>query len=269
MALRFALNHMAAPRLGLTEFFRLAASLGITEVEIRNDLDGRPLRDGTPAETVGIAAAQAGVGIVSINALQRFDDWSATREREAAELARYAAACRARGVVLVPTNDGSGGAGAERRARLRRALRGLHPILADQGILGMVEPLGFSSSSLRSKREAAEAMEEAGVGHRFGLVHDTFHHAIAQEPDLYPALTAIIHVSGVTDPAVPFSGMRDFHRGLVDAGDRLDSAGQISALVAAGYSGTVSFEPFSAEVHGLADPAPAIRASMEHLTSRL
>ena len=58
---------MAAPRLGLIEFFRLAASLGITEVEIRNDLEGRPIRDGTSPEAVGAAAAEASVTIVSIN----------------------------------------------------------------------------------------------------------------------------------------------------------------------------------------------------------
>ena len=267
MALRFALNHMVAPSLGLVEFFRLAASLGIVEVEIRNDLDGRPLRDGTSPEAVRDAAARVGVAIISINALQRFDDWTTTREREAHELARYAGACEARGVVLVPANDGSGGADGERQMRLRSALRALEPILADQGILGLVEPLGFATSSLRSKREAAEAIDEIG-GRRFGLVHDTFHHALAGEPEAYPELTALIHVSGVTDPKARLADLRDSHRGLLDAGDRLDSAGQIRALVAGGYAGPVSFEPFAAEVHALANPARAIRASMDYLTTR-
>jgi 2-keto-myo-inositol isomerase len=266
--LRFALNHMVAPGLGLVEFFRLAATLGVAEVEIRNDLDGRPIRDGTPPETVREAAARLGLTIFSINALQRFDDWCTAREREARDMARYAAACEARGVVLVPTNDGSGGADVERQARLRRSLRMLEPILTDHGILGLVEPLGFATCSLRSKREAAEAIEETGVGVRFGLVHDTFHHALARERGLYPALTTLTHLSGVTDRTVPLSELRDSHRGLVDAGDRLDTAGQISALVAGGYHGPVSFEPFAAEVHALVDPARAIRASMDYLTTR-
>ena len=260
---------MVAPRLGLIEFFQLAASLGIAEVEIRNDLDGRPLRDGTPPETVRTAAARVGVAIVSINALQRFDDWSSEREREAVHLARYAATCGAGGVVLVPINDGFGGTAGERGTRLRRALRGLEPILADRGVLGLVEPLGFSTCSLRSKREAVEAIEEIGGGQRFRLVHDTFHHALAREPELYPASTALMHVSGVADPAVSLSDLRDLHRGLVAAGDRIDALGQIRALASAGYAGPLSFEPFAAEVHGLADPAPAIRASMDHLTTRL
>lgn len=267
MVLRFALNHMVAPSLGLVEFFRLAASLGIAEIEIRNDLDGRPIRDGTSPEAVREAAARVGLAIISINALQRFDDWTTAREREARELARFAGACGARGMVLVPTNDGSGGADGERQTRLRSAIRALEPILADQDILGLVEPLGFATCSLRSKREAAEAIKEIG-GQRFGLVHDTFHHALAGEPEAYPALTTLIHVSGVTDPTVRLADLRDSHRGLVDARDRLDAAGQISALVAGGYAGPVSFEPFAAEVHALANPARAIRASMDYLTTR-
>jgi 2-keto-myo-inositol isomerase len=259
---------MVAPGLGLVEFFGLAASLGVEDVEIRNDLDSRPIRNGTPADTVREAAARLGLTIISINALQRFDDWSAGREREARDLARYAAACEARGVVLVPTNDGLGAAGGERRARLRRSLRSLEPILTDHGILGLIEPLGFATCSLRSKREAAEAIQDIDGGERFGLVHDTFHHALAREPELYPALTALTHVSGVTDRTAPWADLRDSHRRLVDAGDRLDSVGQIRALVAGGYHGPVSFEPFAAQVHALADPAPAIRASMDYLTSR-
>jgi 2-keto-myo-inositol isomerase len=260
---------MVAPRLGLQEFFQLAASLRIEEVEIRNDLDGRPLRDGTPPETVRVAAARAGRTIISINALQRFDDWSAAREREAVELARYAAASGARGVVLVPANDGPHGTDGERRSRLRRALRSLLPILADRDILGLVEPLGFATCSLRSKREAVEAIDDADVGARFRLVHDTFHHTLAGEPELYPARTGLAHVSGVTDSTIALADMRDVHRQLVDAGDRLDSVGQIKALVAAGYDGPFSFEPFAPEVHGLADPIAATEASMAYLTTHL
>jgi 2-keto-myo-inositol isomerase len=170
--------------------------------------------------------------------------------------------------VLVPTNDGSGGSDGERHARLRAALRAIEPILADQGLPGLVEPLGFATCSLRSKREAAEAIEAMDGRGRFELVHDTFHHALAREPELYPALTGLTHVSGVTDRTTPLADLRDSHRGLVDAADRLDTAGQISALVAGGYAGPVSFEPFAAEVHALANPARAIRASMDYLTTR-
>jgi 2-keto-myo-inositol isomerase len=264
----FALNHIVAPRLGLAELCRLAAGLAITRIEIRNDLPGQPVADGTPPEAVAAAAARSGVTIISINALQRFDDWGPAREREARELARYAEAAGARALVLVPTNDGSGRARDDRGTRLQRALRGLRPILADHGLLGLVEPLGFETSSLRFKAEAAEAIEAAG-GQSFRLVHDTFHHALAAEAELVPSLTGLVHISGVNDVTVPRSGMRDLHRGLVDPGDRLDTVGQIAALVAAGYDGPFSFEPFADEVHALSDPRAAIAASMDHIRTRL
>ena len=48
--LRFALNHMAAPQLDLAAFFALARQLGLSEVEIRNDIAGEAILDGTPAD---------------------------------------------------------------------------------------------------------------------------------------------------------------------------------------------------------------------------
>ena len=44
---RFALNHMTAPRLQIRDFFRLAHRSGLSEVEIRNDLSGNAILDGT------------------------------------------------------------------------------------------------------------------------------------------------------------------------------------------------------------------------------
>jgi 2-keto-myo-inositol isomerase len=269
VSLRFALNHMAAPRLHLTEFFRLAGSLGIAEVEIRNDLHGQAISDGTPPEVVRAAAAEADLSIVSINALQRFNAWTQARAAEATELADYASASAAQGLVLVPVNDGSGCADGERQANLRRALEGLRPILADRGIVGLVEPLGFATCSLRSKREAAEAIDAVGGWHDFRLVHDTFHHALADEPDLFPLGTGLVHLSGVADRAVTHADMRDSHRGLVDAQDRLANVRQIKQLLAAGYAGPFSFEPFAPGVHLLSDPGRAIAASIAFINSQL
>jgi len=78
-----------------------------------------------------------------------------------------------------------------------------------------------------------------------------------------------VHISGVSDPAVSVADMRDSHRVLVGDDDRLDNAGQIKALLQAGYAGPFSFEPFAAEVHAVKDPAGALRASMEYLSARV
>lgn len=260
---RFALNHIIAPRRGLADFFALAKGLGIDAVEIRNDIPGQPILDGTPPGEVRRLAEAAGVEILSINALQRFDDWRGQRPAEALALADYAAACGARAIVLVPTNDGS------RPDRLLPALEGLRPLLQDRGLLGLVEPLGFESSALRHKGEAVTAIGAVGGERVFRLVHDSFHHHLAGDTAVYPELTGLVHVSGVDAPGLAAAEMRDADRGLVTADDRLGTLAQLRQLVSGGYAGPVSLEPFAASVQDLADPAPAIAASVALLGSGL
>jgi 2-keto-myo-inositol isomerase len=266
---RFALNHMTAPRLQLDDFFKLARSLGIGEVEIRNDLSGNAILDGTPAGSVRALADAAGVTIVSINALQRFNEWTLEREREAIELADYAQASGARALVLVPVNDGSGRANGERQGNLRVALKALKPILSSRGLTGLIEPLGFEICSLRSKQEAADAIRALDAGETFRLVHDTFHHHLAGQPALFPEMTGLVHISGVTDAAVSVSDMRDPHRMLVDRDDRLGNIAQIRGLLAGGYAGPLSFEPFALAVHALASPGEAVLESMRFIIAEL
>ncbi|MGV1765201.1 TIM barrel protein [Agrobacterium rhizogenes] len=268
-SIRFALNHMCAPSLSLEAFFSAAKSLGIDSVEIRNDLAGNAIIDGTPAAAVKALAAQYGLTIISINALQRFNEWNEVRAQEAAELIDYARDCGAKALVLVPVNDGSGREPDARQRNLLTALTALKPMLNEAGIIGLVEPLGFEICSLSSKTEAAAAIKSLGAQSTFRLVHDTFHHHLAGETATFPELTGLVHISGVSDPAVSVSDMLDAHRVLVDANDRLDNAGQIRALLSAGYAGPFSFEPFAADVHALKEPVDALRQSMAYLSAQV
>jgi 2-keto-myo-inositol isomerase len=265
----FAINHMVAPNMAPQDFFAFARSLGLSDVEMRNDLDGNAILDGTSPAIIRALAEQAGVHVATINALQRFNDWTPQREAEAIELADYARDIGAMALVLVPVDDGTGQKDGERQANLRIALAGLKPILEAHGLIGFVEPLGFEICSLRSKREAVEAIEAIGGRGRFKLVHDTFHHHLAGEPELFPAMTGLVHISGVTDPGIGASDMRDPHRVLVDGNDRLGNIEQMRALRDGGYDGLFSFEPFAPEVHGLDDPAGAIAASMDGIKAGL
>ncbi len=268
-SVRFALNHMCAPSMTLESFFAAAKELGIDSVEIRNDLTGNAILDGTPAKAVRELAERQGLTIISINALQRFNEWNDERAREAAELIDYARDCGAKALVLVPVNDGSGREPDARRANLRKALSALKPMLEAAGIIGLVEPLGFEICSLRLKSEAADAIEELGAKSTFRLVHDTFHHHLAGEAATFPQLTGLVHISGVSDPDVSVADMRDPHRVLVDAEDRLDNAGQLRALLSAGYAGPASFEPFAPTVHALKEPVGALKESMAYITGQL
>jgi 2-keto-myo-inositol isomerase len=260
--LSYALNHMVAPRKSFAELVELATALGLDQVEIRNDLPGVAISDGTPPERIRELAEATEVRILSINALQRFNDWNEERAREAARLAGYARDCSAAALVLCPVNDASWRrSDQERLDGLRQALRALAPILAEADIVGLIEPLGFAESSLRLKGEAVEAIEELELGERFRLVHDTFHHYLAGEARLFPEWTGLVHISGVEDASLPLERTRDEHRVLVGANDLSGALLQILALME-GYSGAYSFEPFARSVHGLGNIAGALELSM-------
>lgn len=259
--IRFALNHMAAPDRSVAGLIAMARALGLDAVEIRNDIDGQAIADGTDPAEIRALAKDAGIAVLSINALQRFNDWSDTRAAEARALAGYAAACGAAALVLCPVNSASWRPDPDARAEgLRAALTGLAPILAEAGVVGLVEALGFEECSLRCKSEAVAAIDALGLGDHVRLVHDTFHHRVAGEEQMFPGHTGLLHLSGVEQRDVPLSELRDPDRVLVGAGDRLGSVAQIRALRAAGYEGPCSFEPF-ARAFGDSE----IRASIDFL----
>ena len=265
--MQFALNHMVAPKLGYAEFFDLAKSMGISDVEIRNDIATSRMDIEAATEIKALAEAR-GLNIVSVNALQRFNQWNAARATEARELAVYAAAAGAKALVLCPVNDRAfTPATQERLGGLREALKGLAPILKEHGLKGLVEPLGFVECSLRLKAEAVAAIDDTGTAETFSLVHDTFHHFVAGATDMFPARTGLVHISGVTDKAQTAATMRDPHRVLVDRSDLIDNAGQMKALSAGGYTGVVSFEPFAAEVHNDPDIKASLAASVRFLSA--
>jgi 2-keto-myo-inositol isomerase len=261
--MRFALNHMTTPARSLDDFVALARKLGISDLELRNDLEGVAIADGTPPEAV--RAATEDMTILSINALYPFNDWSPEVEAKAVALADYAQAAGVKGLVLVPRNDGT----VVPREKLLAALRALKEILGSRGLVGLVEPLGFEFCSLRFKRDAVAAIREVGGEGVFRLVHDTFHHYLAAETEMFPELTGLVHISGVTDRTVASADIRDAHRVLVDGADIMDNAGQIRALRDAGCDAPLSFEPFAAEVHALADPEKALAESIAYLEAEV
>ena len=264
--LRFALNRMAVPRVSFDAFAALTRRLGVSAIEIRNDLPGIEITDGMPASDVGAIAKAHGLVIRSINALQRFEQFTPERRAEAIELARYARDCGAEALVLCPTNSRSDARSAdERHAALVDALTQLKPILNEHGLVGLVEPLGFEECAVRRKSQAVRAFEEIGADATFRLVHDTFHHHLAGEGLFFPQWTGLIHISGVEDSAVTVPDMRDGHRVLVGGADRLGNLAQLRTLLAAGYAGYASFEPFAEEVAASSAIEAQLANSMAYL----
>ncbi|MEM9604981.1 MAG: TIM barrel protein [Pseudomonadota bacterium] len=256
----FLINHMTVPTLSFRALVALAAELGCEGVEVRNDL-GAPLFDGLDASAAGQIASDAGVDIVTVAEVSAFNDGSDRAFESLCTLAEQAAAAGARGVALIPRNDGVGCEDGERQRALSAALARFAPVLARHDVFGFVEPLGFVQSSLRYKREAVEAIEALGLGARYKLVHDTFHHHLASEPAVFAEHTAVVHVSGVAEPGLARADMSDAHRVLVDADDVLGNREQLAQLDAAGFAGPVSVEAFAPTVHALTAPATALTNS--------
>ena len=265
---RFALNHMTVPGLRYEAVLDLAAAQGCSGVEFRNDLPG-VLFDGDAPEAVAAAARDRGLVIHALAEVKAFNAWSEAKAAEAARLIDIAARCGAAGVALIPRCDGNGLGNGERQANLRIAMRELGPMLAAAGMTGFIEPLGFERSSLRFKAEVVDAITSMDQTGRFQLVHDTFHHHLAGESEIFAAHTGMVHVSGVVDPAVGVAEMTDAHRVHVDARDRLGNTDQLNALMAAGYAGPVSVECFAPMVHASPDPAADLARSFLFIRSAL
>ncbi|MGI4982549.1 MAG: TIM barrel protein [Janthinobacterium lividum] len=260
--IRFALNHIAAPRQSLPGLMQTALALGIDAIELRNDLPGVAIGDGTPPADVRDLSASQDIALASINALYPFDVWNDERAAQARRLADYAAECGAAGVVLCPLNEADPRDAATRAAQLGRALDALAKIFRARGVLGFVEPLGFEASALRRKRDAVTAIDAVGGSDVLRLVHDTFHHHLAGEKDIFPQRTGIVHLSGVTD-AIPAATMRDGHRGLINAADRLGNIDQIRRLLDGGYRGYFSIEPFAVDARPHSDIIAALRRTID------
>ncbi len=264
---RFALNHIVAPKLDYQAFFDLTKNARFDAVELRNEMDGVAIKNGTPPEAIREAAQSRDLRILSINALRRFNDWGREREKQARELSFYAMRCGAEAIVICPVNDASFRPARDELLKgIRNALRALKPVLSDHGVRGLIEVVGFPSSSLSLKREAVDAIDSIGGRDEFGLLHDTFHHHLAKDPDLFPDRTGLIHISGMAEALAP---KNDTPRILVDAHDTMGSVRQVAALLKGGYRDYVSFESFSPLVQNAPHLGDEICRSADFIASRI
>ncbi|MEO1640993.1 MAG: TIM barrel protein [Pseudomonadota bacterium] len=259
---------MTVPHASTRALCDMARSLGCVGVELRNDLAGQPF-DGLAPESAKGAATEAGLAILGLAEMKAFNRETPARLHEAQGLMSQAAACGAKGIALIPAVADAPQPREMQRRDLRTALLALQPLLEAHGLIGLIEPLGFPNSTLRHKEDVVAALEDIGDPACFSIVHDTFHHCLAGGGSVYADRTAIVHVSGVTDPDVTIEEMTDAHRVLVDTGDRLDNIGQLRALIADGYAGPISFEAFAPEIHDLTDPTAALAGSIAFITQQL
>jgi 2-keto-myo-inositol isomerase len=266
--LRFALNRTCAPQLSLPDFISLAVSAGVSAVEIRNDVEGREFADGTPARDVKARLDGAGLAVASVNALQRFNEWTPARAREAHAIIAYAAALGAPGVVLCPVhNEDHGWSEGEAERNLRDGLKNLAPILRDHGVIGYVEPLGMKGSTMTRQSMAVAAVSEIGGWDAYELCFDTFQFFRCGDTALHPDRIGLAHMSGVSRGDLAPDVLTEPDRGLIFVDDRVGNIGLLRNLVANGFLGFVSMEPFSPAVQNDPDLVSHLRASLEYVAT--
>ena len=77
--IRFAINRISAPKITFADFAAMSQRLVVEAIEIRNDLPGVELTDGTSAKDIGATTMASGLKLRSINAPQRFEQFDAAR----------------------------------------------------------------------------------------------------------------------------------------------------------------------------------------------
>src|SRR5260370_263244 len=94
--IHFAINRVSASRRPFAGCLAMGRRLGVSAIEIRNDLPHAEIRDGTAPAAIRAAAQQAGITILSINALYPLDVFDAGLERKRSEERRVGKECRSR-----------------------------------------------------------------------------------------------------------------------------------------------------------------------------
>ena len=263
----FALNRMCLPHRPPAEFLALARKAGAPGIELRNDLAGLEIGDGSDLKRVREQVEGAGLTIVSVNCLADFNVLTPSKLDEAEALFKSAAALGAPAVVLCPTfepiYDWSAG---EAQRNLRKALASLQPLLDKVGVKGLVEPLGMPHSTLNRQVHALEAVDGLTDGwESYGLLHDTFQFWRASDTEFFPDRISLVHVSGISNTHMARQDLREPDRGFVFVDDRSETVSQLNRLRAAGYRGWVSMEPFDPQVQQDPDIAGKLWASFGFL----
>lgn len=245
---RFCINRKIAPALSLEAFFQLVQRLGLSKVELRNDMPSGKVTDDLSPEQLRALTEKYHIEIVTINALYPFNRADDALLEKAEALLKEAKSIGAKALVMCPLNEGV----AISPQQTLEAMQKLAPRFEHYGVQGLVEPLGFPISSLRSAIQAQQLIRDANVP--FKLLLDTFHHHLYENAEQeFPAeidvnQIGLVHLSGVEDTR-PTAELTDEERIMLSDHDVLNSVAQVKRLEMLGYKGVYAFEPFSSELN--------------------
>lgn len=247
---RFCVNRKIAPSLTIEEFFKVVKKCGLNKVEIRNDMpSGKILDDLTPSQFNELAH-QYGIEVVTINAIYPFNLPSSRKsvEQRAREMLDIAQNINVGAIIMCPFNEVDTRSEQEKINDTVDSIKYFSDIFAQYGIGGLIEPLGFPISSLRSFKLAGQILKETNTP--FKMTFDTFHTYLSGlsitdfKLDIDINQIGLVHLSGVED-ARAREELTDEERIMLSKNDVLKSKEQVIELERLGYKGIYSFEPFS------------------------
>jgi 2-keto-myo-inositol isomerase len=254
----FCINRKSAPGLSLPDFIKLANDLGIKNVELRNDTigdaDNSKILDGMDPEEVKDLLAKYDVNPLDINGQGMFDNLAKAKEMLASldEMIKVGSSVGVQNILLCPTRDANDSRSeADIFAQAVKNLREISDHLAAAGMGGMIEPLGFTDSSIQTPWAAQDIIEEAGVDN-IKIVADLFHYYLAnvQLSDFNSKVDVskigLVHLSSVMAHKRR-DQMGDQDRYLIhdDLDDVMKTVDVVKWIKNSSYKGLYSFEPFS------------------------
>ncbi|MBX9487550.1 TIM barrel protein [Yersinia enterocolitica] len=270
---RFCINRKIAPNLNIESFFRLVKKCGLNKVELRNDMPSGKITDELSSAQLNALAEEYDIEIVTINALQRFNlpEHRPTLLKAAESMLQQAKEIRCQGIILCPNCSASDRRSAEQKEQdTLDALVLLAPLFKKYHVTGLVEPLGFGVSSLRSHLLTQAVIRKSTAPYQ--MVLDTFHYYLSDiaqaEFDAHIDVNSIglVHLSGVEEMRLK-STLTDEDRIMLSEQDKLNSKQQVANLERLGYQGIYAFEPFSSQLNiwSEADIEREIRQSIAYL----
>ncbi|AHM71456.1 TIM barrel protein [Yersinia hibernica] len=270
---RFCINRKIAPNLNIESFFRLVKKCGLNKVELRNDMPGGQITDGLSTAQLNTLADEYEIEVVTINAVQYFNlpEHSSFLLKEAESMLKQAKAIHCHGVILCPNCNANDRRSTEQKEQdTLNALILLAPLFKKYQVTGLVEPLGFNISSLRSHLLAQSIIRKSAAPYK--MVLDTFHYYLSDiaqaefDAHIDVNIIGLVHISGVEERRLK-STLTDEDRIMLSEQDKLNSKQQVANLERLGYQGIYAFEPFSSQLNtwSEADIEREIRQSIAYL----
>ena len=120
----------------------------------------------------------------------------------------------------------------------------------------------MKGSTMMQQRAAVSAVTNVAGWDAFRICHDTFQFYRCGDAQMFTEQIGLVHISGIERTDLPPDELTEPDRGLVFGNDRVGNVAQLQSLLAAGYRGFVSIEPFNPVVQQ--DPRTCVATGQMH-----